>query len=452
MRLVASARFGFFSAVLLGFGLAPTTSASAADGDWRPLPPPGSGRIEATGTALSDGRILVVGGIAEQIMMGGTTSADVFDPATSTWRAIAPTGQGHIYAHAVALSDGALLFGPATSYYDEVIGERWDAATDVWQPLPDAPWWDSFAAVDGAVPLGADRVLVVASTSDFDGGQESYASVFDAASSTWQDTGPFVEPRVAPALAVLNDGRVLAIGGHAPAVQSTTLDYGPALATTEVLDPATGQWTAGPALSEARFAPQAALLRDGTVLVVGGGSAHDRAEASQDTTAEVLDLTTGTATPTDELRFPRSHSTVVALDDGRALVVGGVTDGDCPALSTSEVFDPASGTWQETDPMTRPRIRPVAVAIPGGQALVVGGGRNDDCTYGGAVDAELYAPSTNDDAEPSTPSASRVGPTGDADAGTGGLSMAVLVLAVGAAGGVGAGTGVAFGRRRTRAH
>ena len=146
MRLIASARFGFLASVLLGFALVPASSASASNGDWQPLPPPGSDRIEATGTALSDGRILVVGGIAEQIMMGGTTSAEVFDPATSAWSAIAPAGQGHIYAHAVALSDGALLFGPATSYYDEVIGERWDAATDAWQPLPDAPWWDLFHA------------------------------------------------------------------------------------------------------------------------------------------------------------------------------------------------------------------------------------------------------------------------------------------------------------------
>jgi hypothetical protein len=451
MRRIASSVL----AVVVGALLLVAPPARAADEDstdWHELPPPATGRVEAAGTFLSDGRVLVAGGIFEQIMMGGTTSAEVFDPTTSVWTSVAPTKAGRIYAELVTVSGGAVLFGDATMVQNEAIGERWDAATDTWNDLPAPASWTSSSTVTDAVALGADRVLVVASTSDFDGRQESRASVFDAASSTWQDTGPFVEPRVAPALAVLNDGRVLAIGGRAPAVQSTSLDYGPALATTEVLDPATGQWTAGPALTETRLAPQAALLRDGTVLVVGGGRAHDRAEASQDTTAEVLDLTTGTATPTDELRFPRSHHTVVALDDGRALVVGGVTDGDCPALSTSEVFDPVSGTWQETDRMTRPRIRPVGVALPGGQALVVGGGRNDDCTYGGAVDAELYAPSTNDDAEPAAPSASRVGPTDDADAGTGGPSVAVLVLAVGAAGGVGAGTGVAFGRRRTRAH
>jgi hypothetical protein len=448
MRRIAPSLLVAALGVLL-LAASPAGGAEDGTGDWHEQPPPATGRVEAAGTLLSDGRVLVAGGISEQIMMGGTTSAEVFDPTTSTWTSIAPTKAGRIYAELVTLSGGAVLFGDATMVQNEAIGERWDAATDTWSDLPAPASWTSSSTVSDAVSLGGDRVLVLMSTRDLDVIGNVRASVFDANSSTWEDAGTLAEPRLGAALAALADGRVLAIGGHTPG-QSID-DYGTAMSSTELFDPSTKQWSTGPTLSVPRYAPQAALLADGRVLVVGGGRAHGRIEASQDASAEIVDLAAGTSAPTGEMRFPRSHTTVVALDDGRVLAAGGVTDGRCPALSTSEVYDPATGSWQETTAMARPRIRPVAVSLPDGRALLVGGGRNDDCTYGGATDAELYQASTQVDEDAAPPGAARVASGGGSGSDGGGMPVAALVLAAAVAAGTGLGGGVIVGRRTRHA-
>jgi hypothetical protein len=66
--------------------------------------------------------------------------------------------------------------------------------------------------------------------------------------------------------APLADGRLLVAGGG---------DFngkGP-LASTDVIDPQTGKVSAGPPTSTAHVHPAAVLLKDGRVLIIGGGQA-----------------------------------------------------------------------------------------------------------------------------------------------------------------------------------
>jgi hypothetical protein len=64
----------------------------------------------------------------------------------------------------------------------------------------------------------------------------------------------------------LPDGRLLVTGGVNGAHSQT-------VATTEFFDPATGHWSPGPTMLQARFAHGAVLLADGQVLLAGGGVA-----------------------------------------------------------------------------------------------------------------------------------------------------------------------------------
>ena len=80
----------------------------------------------------------------------------------------------------------------------------------------------------------------------------------------------------------------------------------------------------------------------------------------------------------------------VRLRDGRVLVAGGGDAGD--------VYSPATGTWSATGPMVYPLHGGSAVApLPNGQVLNVGGARLANCTpkqcsSEPVATAELYTP------------------------------------------------------------
>jgi hypothetical protein len=53
-----------------------------------------------------------------------------------------------------------------------------------------------------------------------------------------------------------------------------------AVTVTQSYDPSTESWTAGPPMAEPRYSGIAVPLRDGRVLVMGGGGAADAALSS----------------------------------------------------------------------------------------------------------------------------------------------------------------------------
>jgi N-acetylneuraminic acid mutarotase len=154
----------------------------------------------------------------------------------------------------------------------------------------------------GAIPLRDGRVLVVGGLNDAD---QSYSStyVFDPErpSRGWSKVGLLDTARTAPSVTTLPDGRVLVAGGYfhtggtrSPSgVRSARFDagvaalgdiacsarwrrhrrspYGYALATAELFDPATGEWTPTGNLNYARAGAPAVTLADGRVLIVGTG-------------------------------------------------------------------------------------------------------------------------------------------------------------------------------------
>lgn len=114
-------------------------------------------------------------------------------------------------------------------------------------------------------------------------------------------------------------------------------------------------------MSAARNHPQAALLGDGRVLVIG-----------DDTRAEVWDPETGAWTSTASLNHPRTGFAAVALEDGRVLVTGGVNDID-QSYSSAYVFDSTTDSWTKVGLMDTARTGPMAALLPDGRVLVAGG-------------------------------------------------------------------------------
>jgi Galactose oxidase, central domain len=91
----------------------------------------------------------------------------------------------------------------------------------------------------------------------------------------WAFTGSLNQPRAyhtaTHTATLLSDGRVLVAGGAGPRPQ--TFPY-PGLASTELYNPATGNWTVTGSLNDGRLLHTATLLRDGRVLVAGGWPDH----------------------------------------------------------------------------------------------------------------------------------------------------------------------------------
>jgi N-acetylneuraminic acid mutarotase len=228
-----------------------------------------------------------------------------------------------------------------------------------------------------AVLLEDGKVLVVGGNCPCDG--TPGAEVYDPTSGRWAATEAMITPRVQALATRLLDGRVLVVGG--------TGDRG-YLASAELYDPRTGSWAATGSLGTPRAGATATLLPDGKVLVAGG----EYDQPFSVSTAELYDPSTGSWTATGSMGTPRIDHTATLLRDGNVLVVGGLNDNATLSyrLASAELYHPGTGTWTPTGEMTRIRSSHTATLLVDGRVLVVDGGFGDETS----VSAELYDPST----------------------------------------------------------
>ena len=121
-------------------------------------------------------------------------------------------------------------------------------------------------------------------------------------------------------------------------------------------------------MQEARKFHTAELLQDGRVIIVGGQDSKLKPMSS----AELYDPQTVAWTPTGSMSDPRREHSTALLPDGRVLAMGGV-DEDLKALSSAEAYDPQTGEWSPFPRMAVARRGHQALSLPGGGVLVFGG-------------------------------------------------------------------------------
>lgn len=141
--------------------------------------------------------------------------------------------------------------------------------------------------------------------------------------------------------------------------------------TTDLMTPTTAVTLVTPTsisrlgtLQVARRAPGALLLGNGKVLVAGG---------AQDSSAELLDPTTGTSTLTGPTVSIHTSAQIYAVGDGRAILVD-------PGTASSEVYNPASNTWSVGPRFDVPVATGYALAQAGHYLVLVGGTLSDMVT------------------------------------------------------------------------
>ncbi len=217
--------------------------------------------------------------------------------------------------------------------------------------------------------LNDGRVFVHGSPSD------TRPMLFDGTSWTFGPAEPVPGARTDPEALLLPNGRVLVVGGRF----GTTL-AGP----TTVFDATTMTWTAGPSMPVLVTNSAKVVLPSGKVALFGGYDASDAPVM----TVQIYDPVGNFWSMGPSTLFPRADATATLLPNGRVLLAGGPGDGLRLAGQTSELFDPSSFTLTAGPSMAVGRYQHGAALLPNGRVLVFGG-------VGANRSSEIYDAVTN---------------------------------------------------------
>jgi len=142
-------------------------------------------------------------------------------------------------------------------------------------------------------------------------------------------------------LLLLDDGRVLAIGG-----QNERDENEP---SCEIYDPATEKWTLTDSLLLIRKEePKAVKLQNGNILITGG---HRRTGIGYEeiiySSCEIFDIQIEKWIKVADMNFARKWHTITSLNNGNILVTGGIGQGDYLNSLTEicEIYDVSANEW-----------------------------------------------------------------------------------------------------------
>ena len=269
-------------------------------------------RWRNSGITLLDGRVLVVGGCSG-CGGGSALSADLFDPTTNLFSAAAPTLVTRNNTHPVLMPDGRVFVASDTSSV-----ELYDPVKNTWKLIAHAQAHLYGFAVrlrDGRVMLGGG-----------DGGNK-VVELFDPVTETFTLTGSLNTGRSMLTAHTLPDGRVIVIGGTNVSAGGVNAPQ----ATMETWSPATGLWTYFPvSLVTPRCWHASALIRDGSILVMGGYPTNG--SCTPTAAVEQVDPLAGTVSPFASLGHANTEWSAVTMQDGSVLAVGGGACGQSSAL------------------------------------------------------------------------------------------------------------------------
>ena len=240
-----------------------------------------------------------------------------------------------------------------------------------------------------------------------------------AADGTLASVSPMLQPRANAACVAMADGKIVVFGGS---------DSKGPLASAELYDPATDQWTPAGDMAVARSGHTATTSPWGAILIVGGeksglveafmtnrtfktigtlakprtdyalavlpthkilifGGATDNAPLSS---VEAYDADTDTITPAGAMLTARKNFAASTLYDGTVLVTGGYDASGTP-LDSTEIFDFAKGASAAGPALAEARANHQSYTLPGNGSIMLVGGSGKS---GGLSSSEIYTPWT----------------------------------------------------------
>jgi hypothetical protein len=282
-------------------------------------------RAHHTATKLPDGKVLMVGGIASIDFstppdQRALATAELYDSSTQTFTRTGDLRFARSHHAAVLLRSGKVLIVGGTGNQEEAPAELYDPITGTFLETGSP---SERAIVPRIAVLLQDGHVLVASIVD---ANVARAEVYDPDTGSFSPTGDMAYPHLWPATATaLPDGRVLLTMYNADWFTNAT----------ELYDPATRQFTAGPDMQRMRSSSTATSLANGDVLIAGRDYSWPPFGAS----AEVYDHKGGTFANVTPIRAEEGVAATLLLD-GRVLLSGGWK---CCGYSidTAETYRPA---------------------------------------------------------------------------------------------------------------
>ncbi len=286
-------------------------------------------RTDHTATVLPGGKILVAGG--EGATGRALSSAELYNPVSGTFSAVASTMSTARADHTATLISGCSC--PA----------------------------------DGQVLIAGGTTA--ASTL---GSTLRSAELFDPVTGTFTPTGAMKATRAGHSATLITNGP---LAGNVLIAGGLSDESGGDVATAELYDPVSGQFTTTGAMSTPRENHTATWLSPnvvtaslaGSVLIAGGGELSAPTDSS-----EVFNPQTAAFSPVGAMTIARTMQSAILLPTGKVLIAGGQSS-DTNFLVSAELFDPAHATFAATGSMHNVHAGATATALESGSALIAGG-------------------------------------------------------------------------------
>ncbi|HQP34708.1 MAG TPA: kelch repeat-containing protein, partial [Polyangiaceae bacterium] len=347
----AAVRLGDGRVMLIGgkSGIVPQPGVRIFDpssASWTTGPALPTARAEHTATRTRSGKVVVAGGTSGGAALG---TVHVYDPGAGTWSTPAAGMTEPRRGHAAVLlpSDRVLLLGGIGQYGALDSTVLYDSGA---QAFSDGPLMKAARERALVAVLGSGDVLVAGGK----GTAPLASSELFKVDAICVPMNPMAAARRHHAASILPSGKLLVAGG--------TTDGNDALASCEVLDPATGTWASAASMNVARREHAAVLMPDGNVLVSGGVTSGGMTQFS----AEVYIESSNQWINVPNMKLNRYSHTASLLHDGRVIVA---------SYGSAEIYNPATNAWADPLTMVGPSLEDhSAVVLGDGRLMLVGGG------------------------------------------------------------------------------
>jgi hypothetical protein len=292
-------------------------------------------RVGTSATKLQSGRVLFAADGS------GTTTSEIYDPATNTFALTGNMSIPRLLHMANLLPSGKVIVASggytANAFWYDFTNDTqiFDPALGTWTtgpalPFPGAPTYSA--------SLANGDVLYVS-------GGNGAGAIYRAATGTFVTTGSLAQRRTEPALTTLASGKVLVTGGW-----SNDLASGPIVGAAEIFDPAAnggvGAFSATGAMVAGRASHTATLLPSGKVLIAGGDGAYRVVEIFDPAAAGGV----GAFSLAPSMQWDHSSHQATLLPSGRVLITGydGFIGAFRPGHNVAEELDPVLGSVVQT--------------------------------------------------------------------------------------------------------
>ena len=280
-----------------------------ADGSWITLAPMTDPRQEV-GTAASNGKIYVVGGLPR------TNLVQEYDPQSDTWRFLSPLPIAVDHTAVVPINGKLYVVGGNTNQGSSNALFEYDPDADQWVQRASMPT----ARTSLAAVVITGKIYAVGGA----GATQRELEVYDPASDTWAQLTPMPTGRNHLAAGAIG-GRIYVAGGRPGN-----------LTTLEIYDPATDSWSAGSEMITGRSGHAAAVVDEMLYTFGGEGNANSPIGIFQE--VEVYDPQTDSWKSLNPMPTPRHGIGAAALGNRIYVPAGATQAGGGTQTGRNEAF------------------------------------------------------------------------------------------------------------------